>query len=69
MGIIPYVDHVERDKTIDGLEKTLQESLGKIIERHQIKPVQKTNSIKEVSFEEAIKELIELEKQGIVPKD
>lgn len=60
MSILFSKVHIERDQTNQKIENALFDKLADIVE--PAKPVQKSSLVKFVSVEDAIKELLELEK-------
>lgn len=54
--------HIERDNTIKQQEASLFAQLANLVEPP--KPKVEKNQIKSISFEDALKELIEMEKTG-----
>ena len=60
MSILSNRVHIERDQTNQKLENDLFSKLSSIVQ--PAKPIEKPSSVKFVGVEDAIKELLELEK-------
>jgi len=60
LNILSNKIHIERDLTTRNLEAVLMAKMAEIVKPEE--PVSRTSNVKFVSVEDAIKELIELEK-------